>query len=151
MWLNSALKRKQFIASCKTLKAKEILNHLKDKRLVCFTGSIPQCIELGGKYVVHSKSKDNAKIIQAFNNEKIDQIFAVNMMREAMNFTNIEAGIVVQLDNKKLMFAQTLGRILRSSYPEFYILVAQNTQDEAYLHTVLEGFDRKFVHKYENI
>lgn len=149
IWLNSALKRKQFIANCKTNKAKEILNYLKDKRLICFTGSIKQCVELGGKYVVHSKNKENSKIISAFNNEKLDKIFAVNMLREAMNLTNIEAGVIIQLDNKKLSFIQMLGRIFRADLPECYILVVKDTQDEVYLQTVLEGFDTKYLYKYK--
>lgn len=148
IWLNSALKRKQFLANCKTEKTKELLDNLKNKRLVCFTGSIQQCIQLGGRYVVHSKNKESVKIINAFNKLKIDKIFAVNMLREAMNFTNIEAGIVVQLDNKKLMFYQSLGRVLRSSYPEFYMLVVKDTQDEVYLQNVLKGFDTKYLYKY---
>lgn len=148
LWLNSALKRKQFLANCKTSKAKEILNHLKDKRLVCFTGSIAQCKELGGKYVVNSKNKDNAKIINAFNTERIDKVYAVNMLREAMNLTNIQAGLIVQLDNKKLSFIQMLGRVFRADLPECYILVVKDTQDENYLQTVLEGFDTKYLYKY---
>lgn len=149
MWLNSALRRKQFLASCKTEVAQGILNHLQDKRLVCFTGSIKQCTDLGGKYVVHSKNKDNAKIISAFNNQKIDKIYAVNMLREAMNLTNIHAGVIVQLDNKKLSFIQMLGRVFRADLPECYILVVKDTQDEVYLQTVLEGFDEKYLYKYE--
>jgi len=148
-WLNTALKRKQFLSNCKTAKAKELLQELKSKRLVCFTGSIQQCIDLGGKYVVHSKNKDRADIIRRFNNQSIDKLFAVNMLREAMNLTNIEAGMIVQLDNKKLSFIQMLGRVFRADLPECYVLVVKNTQDEKYLETVLEGFDTKYLYKYE--
>lgn len=147
-WLNTALKRKQFLANCKTEKAKEILKELNNKRLVCFTGSIQQCIDLGGKYVVHSKNKERADIIKRFNNLNIDKLFAVNMLREAMNLTNIEAGIIVQLDNKKLSFIQMLGRVFRADLPECYVLVVKDTQDEVYLETVLEGFDTKYLYKY---
>lgn len=147
-WLNTALKRKQFLSNCKTDKAREILKHLSNKRLVCFTGSIQQCIDLGGKNVVHSKNKDKAEIIKRFNIENIDKLFAVNMLREAMNLTNIQAGIIVQLDNKKLSFIQMLGRVFRADLPECYVLVVKDTQDEVYLETVLEGFDTKYLYKY---
>lgn len=146
-WLNTALKRKNFLANCKTEKVKEILIKLKNKRLVCFTGSVDQCNKLGGKYVVHSKQKNNAEIINLFNTEKIDKLFAVNMLREAMNLTNIQAGIITQLDNKKLSFIQMLGRVFRAELPECYILVVKDTQDEVYLQTVLEGFDTKYLYK----
>lgn len=148
LFLNAGLKRKQFLAKCKTEKAKEVLKYLNDKRLVCFTGSIQQCIDLGGKYVVHSKNKDRAHIIRRFNNRNIDKLFAVNMLREAMNLTDIEAGMIVQLDNKKLSFVQMLGRVFRAELPECYVLVVKDTQDEVYLQTVLEGFDTKYLYKY---
>lgn len=147
-WLNTALKRKNFLAECKTEKAKEILNDLEYKRLVCFTGSIKQCEELGGKLVIHSRSKNNELTISRFNSGKEDKIFAVNMLREAMNLNNIQAGVIVQLDNKKLSFIQMLGRIFRADLPECYVLIVKDTQDEVYLETVLEGFDTKYLYKY---
>lgn len=149
LWLNNALKRKNFLANCKTNKARELLDKLKNKRLVCFTGSIQQCTELGGKYVVHSKNNNRVDIISAFNNQKIDKLFAVNMLRESMNLTNIQAGIIIQLDNKKLSFIQMLGRVFRADLPECYVLVVKDTQDEVYLETVLEGFDRKYLYEYK--
>lgn len=151
-WLNSGLKRKVFLAEYKTDMAKRILNYLEDKRLVCFTGSIPQCEDLGGKYVVHSKHKDkkyNQKLIDQFNSEKIDKLFAVNMLREGMNLTNIEAGVIVQLDNQKLSFVQMLGRVFRSLLPECFVLVVRNTQDEVYLDTVLDGFNTDYIYKFD--
>lgn len=148
-WLNTALKRKNLLAEFKQNKAQEVLKKLEDKRLVCFTGSIKQCESLGGKYVVHFKARDNQKIIAAFNEGKIDKLFAVNMLREAMNLTNIQAGIIIQLDNKKLSFIQMLGRVFRADLPECYVLVVKETQDEVYLKTVLEGFDKKYLYKYE--
>lgn len=144
-WLNTALQRKSFIANCKTEPVKKILKILKNKRLICFTNSIEQCEELGGKYVIHSKVKNIKDIIFKFNKGKIDKLFAVNMLREGMNLSNIQAGIITQLDNKKLSFIQMLGRVFRSEFPVCYIIVVEDTQDEVYLNTVLEGFDVKYL------
>jgi superfamily II DNA or RNA helicase len=45
-WLKSANDRKKFLSQCKTKHAKVLLAGLKDKRLICFTGSIEQSEEL---------------------------------------------------------------------------------------------------------
>jgi superfamily II DNA or RNA helicase len=65
-----------------------------------------------------------------------------------MNLTNIQLGLIIQLDNKKLSFIQMLGRVFRSDFPECYVIVVKDTQDEVYLDTVLEGFDKKYIYKY---
>ena len=59
------------------------------------------------------------------------------MLKEGMNLKNIEVGINVQLDNVERYFAQSHGRVLRSSFPEHYILFVENTQDETYVSTAL--------------
>lgn len=148
-WLGTALKRKVMMANFKTTKAKELLEKFKDKRLVCFTGSVAQCNNLGGKHVIHNQSKKtNPKTIKDFNEGLISKLFAVNMLRESMNLANIELGIIIQLDNKQLSFIQMLGRVFRADLPECYVLVLKGTQDEVYLKTVLEGFDTKYLYKY---
>ena len=150
-WLSTALKRKVMLSNFKTDKLKELLESFKGKRLVCFTGSVDQCNKIGGKNVVHSKKKDkkeNSKLINDFNKKLIDKLFAVNMLRESMNLTEVDLGIITQLDNKKLSFIQMLGRVFRSELPECYVLVVKDTQDEVYLNTVLEGFDTEYIYKY---
>jgi len=151
-WLGTALKRKVMLSNFKTQIAKQLLEKFRNKRLVCFTGSVDQCNLLGGENVVHSKTKNkkaNQKLIDNFNNKKIDKLFAVNMLRESMNLTDIDLGIIIQLDNQKLSFIQMLGRVFRADLPECYVLVVRNTQDEVYLKTVLEGFDTKYIYKYQ--
>lgn len=149
----AALDRKRWMAEYKTDLAESILERIKDRRFICFTGGIEQCNRLGGTNVVHSKvsTKKREELITNLNNEVINQLFCVNMMRESINITNIEAGMIVQLDGvNDRSFIQTLGRTLRGSKPEFYVLCIKGTQDEKYVRTALKDFDPKYVHILKN-
>lgn len=149
-WLQAGLKRKKFLSEIKTNAAREILKQLDKKRLICFTGSIEQCNELGEKYAIHSKSDiDSNSLIDQFNKQKINKLFAVKMLREGINLEKIDSSIIIQLDNQLLSFIQMLGRCIRGLLPECYILVVRNTQDEVYLNTALTGFDNKYLYKFD--
>jgi len=148
-WLRAGGIRKQFLADCKTTHAKILLEKLQDKRLICFAGSIPQAEELSGGNAIHSKvpKKQREVMIANFNNEESHKLFVVDMLKEGMNLKHIEAGINVQLDNVERYFTQTHGRVLRSQFPEQYILYVEDTQDEVYITTALENFDLTYVKK----
>lgn len=138
-YLKAASDRKKFLASIKTRYCKELISSLSGKRFICFTGSIEQCDELGSSGAIHSKSKDYLKVIKAFNNEEINEIYAVGMLKEGTNLENIQAGVIIQLSSKLRDFVQMLGRSLRSKEtPEQHILYIKNTQDEVYLENVLK-------------
>lgn len=151
-WLQAASQRKRWLADYKTSTAERLLLHLKKKRLICFTGSVRQCNYLGDNNVVHSQTKDrkaNTKVIRAFNNKEISSIYAVNMLRKGMNLTDIEVGVIIQLDNQQLSFIQRLGRVFRSTFPECYVIIVPNTMDSVYLETCLQDFDKKYLHKFD--
>ena len=152
VWLQATLKRKNYLADIKTEKAKEILSLLKDKRLICFTGSIDQCNMLGKDYAIHSETNtDNNEIITKFNNLEISKLFAVKMLREGVNLEQIDSSLIIQLDNQILSFIQMLGRCIRGLLPECYILVVKNTQDEVYLNTALTGFNTDYLYKFSDL
>jgi superfamily II DNA or RNA helicase len=149
-WLNAGGERKKFIAECKTEKAKEIINIIKDKRYICFTGTTEQCKTLGGKSVISSSTKKtNDPRIERFNKGKLNNLYAIKMLREGINLYNIQAGLIVQLDNQEKSFTQMLGRVFRSDYPVMFILVLRQTQDETYLTTSLTGFNSKYLLRYD--
>lgn len=146
-WLRAGLVRKKFLAEVKTSYAKILLDKLKDKRLICFTHSIAQSEELSKGNSIHSgiSSELREDILKDFNEGKIDKLYTTKMLREGMNLNNIEAGVMVQLDNNMKSFYQTAGRVLRSSFPEYYILYVKGTQDIKYLVTALEGFNKAYI------
>ena len=134
--------RKRMLSSYKTAAARKILD--KSKRFVCFTGSIAQCNQLGGKNVVHSKTKDK-EVITKFNDLKIDNLFAVNMLRESMNLRNIDVGYIIQLDNQEKSFIQMLGRSFRSLKPIVYVITCKDTVDESYAKTAFQSIPEKYI------
>lgn len=148
-WLRAGKIRKDFLANAKTPYAKVLLNKLKGKRLICFTHSIAQSEELSKGNSIHSNISTELRedMIKDFNEGKIDKLYTTKMLREGMNLNNIEAGIMVQLDNNMKSFYQTAGRVLRSSFPEYYIFYVKGTQDEKYLETALEGFNEDYIVK----
>lgn len=146
-WLNYANKRKRFLSDSKTNSAKILLERLKNKRLICFTGSIEQSEELSKGLSIHSKlnKTERKALLEDFNNGNINRLFATGMLKEGQNLANIEAGIIIQLDNTERYFTQVHGRTLRSLYPEQYVLYVKNTQDETYVNTATENFNKDYI------
>lgn len=147
-WVNLGSIRKRFLGEKKT----EIVYRLISSfplytRFVCFCSSIAQAECLSGRYTISSKkpAKTNQHIISAFNARAISQLYAVGMITEGMNLTNIHVGIIVQLDGKERLFIQKFGRSMRSEDPVSFIFYYKGTQDEVYLKGALENIDSKFV------
>lgn len=151
MWLQWGSKRKRFLGELKTAKALELINGLREssRRFICFCSSIEQAHALGGEKAVHSQNKNSPAVIQSFNDRKIDEIFAVGMLVEGVTLTDIEAGIIVQLDGNERQFIQKSGRMYRSENPLIYIFYYKGTRDEEYLQKALEGINEEYV-EYES-
>jgi superfamily II DNA or RNA helicase len=146
-FLNIASKRKKFIASAKTKKAKEILMSFANSRHICFTGSIEQSLELGGASSVNSKNhkKVNQELIDGFNSKMYSMLFAVNMLREGLNLTEIQKGLIIQLDSTVGSYFQMLGRMLRHEFPEVHLIKLIDTQDEKYFERAMIDFSEDFI------
>lgn len=149
-WIQNMGLRKKLMAKLKTDAAKILLENIKGKRFICFTGSIEQCEELGGDHAIHSKmlKQKREMLIKLFNDGDIDDIYAVGMLREGMNLNKIEAGVIVQLDNQKGSFEQMAGRSLRAIAPELYILILRGTKDEEYLDHATRGISSQYITEY---
>lgn len=146
--LREGMVRKQFISKIKTDKTKLIIEDLRarGKRFICFCGSIEQCEEIGTN-LIHSKinKPTRQQLINEFNKVEKSELFAVDMLQESMNLNQIDAGIIVQLDNGERTAVQMIGRVLRSIAPEVYVLVAKNTQDEQYMNKALQSINSKYI------
>jgi len=148
-WLQEATKRKNFIADCKTTTAQEIIKLFKkyNKKFIVFANTVPQA-ELLGTNVISSKSgkKNNSKTVEQFNNNTITELYCCKMAQEGMNFSGIEAGLLIQLDSNPRKGHQTTGRSMRAEYPIMIILVMKDTQDMIYLANFLEDFNPDFIY-----
>lgn len=150
-WLQVGSKRKRFLGECKTDITKLLLNKIKDKRFICFCSSIEQAELLGGKNAIHSKKDKSLDIINMFNTKQIDSLFAVGMLQEGQNLTDIEAGIIIQLDGQERAFVQKFGRSLRADTPIQFIFYYKDTRDVEYLNNVLEGIDSEHIIEIDNL
>jgi superfamily II DNA or RNA helicase len=148
-YLNLSTVRKRFIAEVKTTRVKSLVEKFRaqDNRFICFTGSVKQSEEIGSDSAVHSKNskEHNQELIDCFNREECAELFAVNMLRESVNLTNIEKGVITQLDSSIGSFYQMMGRTLRHEFPELHIFVVDNTQDIKYFENSMKDFDEKYV------
>lgn len=150
-WLQVGSKRKRFLGESKTNAVKLLLHKIRDKRFICFCTSIEQTELLGGKNAIHSKKDNSFDIINDFNTKKIDNLFAVGMLQEGQNLTDIEAGVIVQLDGQERAFVQKFGRSLRATDPVQFIFYYKNTRDTEYLENVLEGIDSEYITEVDNL
>lgn len=146
-WLLTGAERKRFLGNIKSEKVKPFIEKLSTKRYICFCTSIEQAEYLGGNNAIHSKMDEGtpAESIEAFNNGVIDNLFVVGMLQEGQNLNNIEAGIIIQLDNEDRPFVQKSGRALRAKEPILLVFYYKDTRDEEYLAKILEGIEPEYV------
>ena len=145
---NYGSQRKRFLGELKTGVIRKLIERLpKNNRFVCFCASVDQANNLDYVNTISSKrpAKSNQLIIDKFNNKEINHIYAVGMITEGMNLTDIQTGIIVQLDGKERLFIQKFGRSLRAEDPVTFIFYYKSTQDEKYLKGALENIDSKYI------
>ena len=143
-WLRHGSNRKKFLADCKTQALKELCSQLKEKRFICFCGSIEQAEILGGNNAIHSK-KDARKALEKFNSYEINSLYAIGMLVEGVNLPGIEVAVIGQLDGGERPFVQKTGRGLRADFPEVYVLAFKNTKDMDYLKNVTDNIPEEYI------
>lgn len=110
-----------------------------------FCGSIEQAEALS-KNVIHSKISHPERVLADFKEGKINELFAVSMLKEGVNIPNIHACIITQLDSKERDFVQKAGRALRNpDDPMVFVFFFRDTRDEEYLKVALKNLDDKYI------
>lgn len=152
-WLLLGSQRKRFLGELKTNNVYPICKKLRKSglRFLCFCASIKQAEEIGKENAIHSNKTNSPEIISKFNNKEINELYTVGMLQEGQNLADIQASIIIQLDNEERAFIQKFGRALRAEYPLQYILYYQNTRDEEYLKKITEGIDPNYIINLQNI
>lgn len=147
-WLRYGSERKRALANLKTKAIIKLVNKVHKRKYICFCGSIDQAELVGEGKVIHSKmtKRQKDKILSDFQEGTIKSLFAVDMLKEGVNLSDIEIGIIAQLDGQERSFIQKMGRALRNPVnPEVYILYFKDTQDEEYLKKAISKLDPKYV------
>lgn len=144
-WLGTGNKRKKWMSDIKTKKAEEIIKAFENERFVCFCGSVEQAKELGGKRAIYSGNKNSKQVIEDFNNEVINSIYSCKMNIEGINYTNVEKGLIIQLDGVDRTFLQKQGRLLRGEEPQIIIIYIKRTKDENYLKNIMTEMNKQHI------
>lgn len=146
-WLQWGSKRKRFLGELKTDKAYALVKSLESRkrRFICFCTSILQADALGGSNAVHSQNSMSLGLLQRFNDKKISSLFAVGMLVEGQNLTQLDDGIIIQLDGNERQFIQKAGRMFRSKEPHIYIFYYKDTRDEEYLNKAISGINPEYI------
>lgn len=143
-WLKLCGDRLKWLSSKKNAYMKTLLDLLDKERTLTFCSSIEQTEELG-ENCINSKNKTSSKILQAFNEGKVNHITACNMLNEGMNLVNCRVGLYANLNSAENIIKQRLGRILRHEDPIIIIPYYKGTREEELVTTMLEDYNPKLV------
>lgn len=151
-WLYTELCIKRFLSEIKTPYLDEFLQDVIDdgNRFVAFFGSVAQAEELAQKHggnLIAAKvgQKESHDLIEKFNNKEIDNLYCCKMINEGVTLTDLEIGIIAQLDGKSGSFVQRAGRTLRGDTPFIYIFYYLDTKDTKYLKGALKKVKKEYV------
>lgn len=140
-------KRKAFLGTCtsKVEAVEKLIEELGDRRHICFCTNIEQANLLNPANSIHSGKRKPGDIIDRYNAEEVNSLYAVGMLTEGVNLKNVDVGIIVQLDGSTRLFVQKLGRLLRSKNPEVHIFTVDGTKDDALAYNALQSFDQEYI------
>ena len=151
-WLYTELCIKRFLSEIKTPYLDEFIQDVIDdgNRFVAFFGSVAQAEELANKHggnLIASKvgAKESQELIEKFNNKEINNLYCCKMINEGVTLSDLEIGIIAQLDGNSGTFVQRAGRTLRGDIPFIYIFYYLNTKDTEYLEGVLSKVRKDYV------
>ena len=148
-FLKARLDLKNVLADIKIYDAGRVLKKLEDdgERFICFTSSIEKADNFHKDHSIHSKknSKLNSQIFDSFQDKSINSLYVVGKLTEGMNPTDVNVGVITQLDNTIRIYNQKVGRILRGDNPTIYILYLRDTLDEHYIKNVTIDLDEDLM------
>ena len=149
-WLYLAGLRLKMLGTFKNPIVQNLQVLLKNHRSLTFCNSIEQT-EILGKNCINSKNKDSIKILEKFNQKKINHITSCNMLNEGMNLIDCQVGIYASLNSSDTMIKQKLGRLLRHPNPVLIIPYYNNTREEEIIEKMLEDYNPELVTVVESL
>jgi superfamily II DNA or RNA helicase len=149
-WLYLAGLRLKMLGTFKNPIVQNLQVLFKDYRSLTFCNSIEQT-EILGKNCINSKNKDSIKILEKFNQGKVNHITSCNMINEGMNLIDCQVGIYASLNSSDTMIKQKLGRLLRHPNPVLIIPYYNNTREEEIIEKMLEDYNPELVTVVESL
>ena len=138
-WNKAMRQRKTFIQNHpkKFEIAKKILAARPNSKAMTFSATIKQAESFGSGYVVHSKQKkkENAKIIDDFNNATSGVLHSSKACNTGLDLRGINLEIILNTDSSKIKKVQTVGRAVRfeeGKVSEIFTLILKGTQEQSW-------------------
>lgn len=92
--------------------------------------------------VVSSHEKDNEKILEDFNSDKIQNIASFKMLIRGANLERADNIIIVSFYSKDVIFQQIIGRLRKSSVRgHVFVLVTEGTVEQKWFDDATEGLE----------
>lgn len=150
IWLQTCNRRLSFLSNLKTEFIKELLEHLKNKRVVTLCDSIDQATKVCAN-AMHSKNKKSLELYEAFNAKTFNHLAACDMLNEGANLEDCQYGIYANLNSSDTLVRQRLGRLLRHPEPILIIPYYVNTRDEELKDQMLLKYNAQEIKIISNI
>lgn len=93
----------------------------------------------------HSNNPLSDENLKAFKEDKITKLSCVLQLNEGVNIPNLKEGIILHAYGNERKSSQRIGRLLRLNPKEqsaIHVLCYENTIDETWVKSALEGFDQ---------
>ena len=135
-WMKALQARKHFIESHP--KKIEVCQKIVDARLqskglmFCPTIKFAEAVKRGTVLHSQQKAKENAKVIEEFNNAQSGWLSTSKMLDEGADIQGLTVGIKMNVNSSKIKSTQQQGRICRFSpgkEAEMFTLVIKGTQE----------------------
>ena len=150
IWLQTCNRRLSFLSNLKTDFIKELLEYLKNKRVVTLCDSIDQATKVC-ENAMHSKNKKSLELYEGFNSKLFNHLSACDMLNESANLEDCQYGIYANLNSSDTLVRQRLGRLLRHPDPVLLIPYYVNTRDEELKDQMLLKYNAQEIKIISNI
>lgn len=147
-WQRLAGDRKRFLSTVKHNVIKAIHDHVfaKGLRFVVFEIDSTAILKLTSTNIVSHKNKDNAALIKAFNEGKIDKLYSVDILNESSNLEILQFVLLGVLNTIQVANIQRFGRSLRGEFPILAVPYVAKTSDEKNFRKFITGLE-EFVYE----
>lgn len=126
----------------KEVLAKKLLTESKVKTIV-FANTQEQADRICATSY-HSNNPNSEDNLKRFKDDTITKLSCVLQLSEGVNIPNLKEGIILHAYGNERKSSQRIGRLLRLNPKEqslIHILCYENTIDETWVKSALEGFD----------
>jgi superfamily II DNA or RNA helicase len=146
LWLQKAGERLKWLARHKNRHVNWLMaNTFKDMRTLIFCSDVEQTEQLCPNAINSKDSDTSMDILAKFNEGKINQIAACQMLNEGVNLVNCKLGMFAALNSSEILQKQKLGRLLRHKEPVIVIPYFVATREEEIIEKMKQDYNPELI------